>query len=193
MLFCSVVFLLFRIWNILQRTFIVRSRKNKSDPGSEGLCSYISRCNTLFYSELSWTLRPRPDEVWRRNPAASQHYKASPAYGMCGEESCNVDVVDSIRAKETVFVFASDVYHGGEMCSLRCFSPAKRNMFNDIIVWASARACFKLLMSFICQPLKVVCVGWVSNSSCWLMEKKKRRGRNHALGLRTTESWMWVV
>lgn len=42
---------------------------------------------------------------------------------------------------------------------LRCISAAGRNMFNDIIVWASARACFKLLISFICQTVKVVCVG----------------------------------
>lgn len=47
-----------------------------------------------------------------------------------------------------------------------------RNMFNDIIVWATVRACFKLLISFICQTVKVVCVGWVSNSPCWLMKKK---------------------
>lgn len=31
--------------------------------------------------------------------------------------------------------------------------------FNDIIVWATVRACFKLLISFICQTVKVVCVG----------------------------------
>ena len=48
-------------------------------------------------------------------------------------------------------------------------------MFNDIIVWASARACFKLLISFICQTVKVVCVGWLSNSRRWLMKKKKKK------------------
>lgn len=61
---------------------------------------------------------------------------------------------------------------------LRCISAAGRNMFNDIIVWASARACFKLLISFICQTVKVVCVGWLSNSRRWLMKKKKREKKN---------------
>lgn len=57
----------------------------------------------------------------------------------------------------------------------RCISLAGRNTFNDIIVWATVRACFKLLISFICQTVKVVCVGWVSNSPCWLMKKKKKK------------------
>lgn len=69
-----------------------------------------------------------------------------------------------------MFVFAFDGYYSEEMCWLRCISLARRNMFNDIIVWATVRACFKLLISSICQAVKVVCVGWVSNSSCWLMK-----------------------
>lgn len=32
-------------------------------------------------------------------------------------------------------------------------------MANGIIVRAAVRACFKLLISFICQEVKVVCVG----------------------------------
>lgn len=57
-----------------------------------------------------------------------------------------------------------------EVVGMHIFSREK--MFNGIIVRAMARACFKLLISFICQEVKLVCVGWSLKFSMWANEKK---------------------
>lgn len=57
-----------------------------------------------------------------------------------------------------------------EVLEMHLFSREK--MFNVIIVRTMARAYFKLLISFICQEVKVVCVGCSLKFSVWANEKK---------------------
>lgn len=62
-----------------------------------------------------------------------------------------------------------------------CLFSWEKHVLMTFIVWDRVMVCFKLLISFICQTVKVVCVGWVLSSPCWLMKKEKPRSwaENH--------------
>lgn len=164
---------------LLKKSDCQQLHTEQTTPSSEGNAQQTPRCNSLFYF----------------NSIGFCHLKCCHWQKATQQTNKNPDNLAAFVLREwRGYIWRNTwVWHSGtgksnsrerDVClSCSCallgrnvlLFQARRNMLNGIIVWATARACFKLLISFICQPVKVVCVGWVSNSSCCPMKKREKK------------------